>query len=166
MSLVALPVIDGTTAQVETNEVTSLMAMPTSLLPSGTPAGTYVGLTGPAPTRIPVVGTVAAVAALLGGASGLLARAAVGDNGALEAGSFGVVSSSKLATGSYEVVLEGVPSATVPSVLVTAGTNGAGSESYYACYNYDGTTTIQVRVFDGAAAGVAVDGKFSLMVSA
>lgn len=66
-SFVALVLIDGTPISVNPDQVFSLDPVPADLLPSGVPAGTYVN----DGDRQPVVGTVAAVAALLAaGAAG------------------------------------------------------------------------------------------------
>lgn len=67
--------LDGTPCSVNASWVSGLTPVPANLLPSLVPAGTYIDLSGDAPTRVAVVGTLAAVtAALLAGNAGGFSR--------------------------------------------------------------------------------------------
>lgn len=67
MALVNFLLLDGATIQINTDIVANLSSVPSSLLPVGVPAGTYVDQ--PGEVRLAVQGTLAAVSAIIAAGS-------------------------------------------------------------------------------------------------
>lgn len=163
--LVALTMLDGTTAGVNPDAVVRVLAIPArqlALQGPGIAAGCYVDQQdsqGQNETRIAVQGTVAAVMATLNGAGSavrVVACGLVSGAGVLQPGSTGIASAARTGVGDYTITFDVNP--TSPSAVAITPASGA------ACAARNGPLglTLQVLMFD--VAGAAADESFDLVV--